>query len=706
MLNTPYPLLESVHIKIISDNTDISMCPAFKECANLTQENWSVSIAELETNIRQQHVDILYLSSPPSSETLLALCQTLTVDAKEGLSIFIITLPKRKEFIQQAYRFGVKAFIDLPIVDVHFEHQLQKCMETILRQKKTKNSYKRLVNSHQLSKLCDFSWYVQQQSFYLPQETKLLLGLNTQSNIVSQHDFLQQLHEVNRENAAHFLESIKNDQQRIQTKIQVSHGILGFKDLLFTAELDNTESDGLVYQGCLQDISELNERNDSIHHLAYHDSLTGLANRRYLINQLESLVLLSEREELNFSVLFLDLDGFKQVNDQLGHETGDMLLIEVAQNLQKISQDDLFIARLGGDEFCIIVEHGANAEDVALGLANNIVNEFKHSLFLEKNQVHTTFSIGVAHFPKHGTQVSELLKSADLAMYEAKSKGKNCFELYTSKLIERSLNRIELEKELYHAYKNDQFELYYQPQIDLSTQQIVGVEALIRWIHPNKGIISPDDFIPMAEETRLINKIGHWVLKKACADAQLLHSKGLVITVAINVSPVQLYYGEFCRQVSDALTESGLEAQYLELEITESSFQVTEKNIDVFTQLRGLGVKIAIDDFGTGYSNLASLTQLPVDVLKIDRDFIKDIPHDNAAAAMTGSIIGMARIKDLKIIAEGIETIEQIQYLQGINCDIGQGYFIGKPMEFSHIWIFLKRQNSGESNLLEHNQRA
>jgi len=294
-----------------------------------------------------------------------------------------------------------------------------------------------------------------------------------------------------------------------------------------------------------------------------------------------------------------------------------------------------------------------------------------------------------------------MLKSADTAMYEAKSKGKNCYELYSPSLTEKTLKRIMLEKEIYQAYQQDQFELYYQPQINLLTQKIVGIEALIRWIHPIKGMIPPDQFIPISEETRQINKIGEWVLNKACSDGKKLHDKGLKITIAVNVSPVQLHFGSFYEKVANALIESQLDPQYLELEITESTFQVTDSNIDVFQQLRELGVQLAIDDFGTGYSNLASLNQLPVDILKIDREFIKDIPRDHAIAGLTGSIIAMAKMKNLKIIAEGIETVEQIQYLQGVNCDIGQGFFIGRPMEFSQISMFLKQQKQGEKKPLK-----
>jgi len=695
-------IIKKVHIKVISDNADIALLPAFKSCKHLSIDNWSKGTAYLAQIVQQEEVDILYLSAPKSSDDLLALCKALKSRSKEGLSIFIISLPKREAFIKQAYHYGVKAFIDLPIVGIHFEHQLLKCTQTLLYQKSKHARYQSKVDSHQLVKLCDFKWNQSQGYFYLSDEAKALLGISTSGRMLSQNDFLESLHEIGRLTTAHYFESIDvgEKQKQIKIKIQVPFDTFGYSDVLLIAQLSKEPDGDVIYQGCMQNVGEFNKRQGSSHHLAYHDSLTGLANRRYLMEHLQNLVLQNDQEAVQFSLLFLDLDGFKRVNDQLGHTTGDLLLVEVTQHLQNISSKDSFIARLGGDEFCIVLAY-KRLNNQGQKLAKKIIGDFKHSLFLEQFKIHTSFSIGVACFPAHGSNVTELLKAADTAMYEAKSKGKNCFELYSPLLTEKTLNRILFEKELYQAYKQEQFELYYQPQINLLTQKIVGVEALIRWIHPTKGMISPDEFIPVSEETRQINKIGEWVLNKACSDGKTLHDKGLKITVAVNVSPVQLHYGNFNEKVSDALITSGFDPQYLELEITESTFQVTDSNIDVFQQLRELGVQLAIDDFGTGYSNLASLNQLPVDILKIDREFIKDIPRDHAIAGLTGSIIAMAKMKDLKIIAEGIETVEQIQYLQGVSCDIGQGFFIGRPMEFSQITMFLKQQKKGDKNCLE-----
>lgn len=688
---------DRVHIKIISDNSDVAQLPAFKTCKHLTAESWSKGIKALSTIVQQEYVDILYLSSSRQNDNVIKLCKSLKNDIDKGLSIFVISIPSTEAFIKKAYKMGVKAFVDIPVNNIHFEHQLERCMSNALIKKSISGLNRRKVLSHQLAKLCDFTWNLSLKTFDLSVEAKQLLKISGDFNVISNDEFMNSIHEIGRSTAQAFFQSVDGSQIEIRTKIQIPLDTYGYNDVLLTAELDKSIQNDIVYHGCLQNISTFNNRQGASQDLAYHDSLTGLANRRYLMDHLQNLILKSEVETTYFSLLFLDLDGFKQVNDQLGHETGDLLLIEVTDHLQQTSPDDAFIARLGGDEFCIILE-GEKDAYVGSKLSQKILKDFKYSIFLEQFKIHTSFSIGVACYPNHGNSVTELLKAADTAMYEAKSKGKNRYELYTHKLTEKTLKRITLEKELFQAFEHEQFELYYQPQINLFTQKIVGIEALIRWIHPTKGMISPDQFIPLSEETRQINNIGEWVLNKACEDTKKLHDKGMKITVAVNVSPVQLHYGNFYEKVSLALQSSGLEAEYLELEITESSFQVSDSNIDVFNNLRELGVQLAIDDFGTGYSNLASLNQLPVDILKIDRDFIKDIPQDDAIAGLTGSIIGMAKMKQLKIIAEGIETPEQIQYLQGVNCDIAQGYLIGKPMEFSQIKMYLKREESGNSN--------
>lgn len=437
----------------------------------------------------------------------------------------------------------------------------------------------------------------------------------------------------------------------------------------------------------LELLSSINNE-DTLFELIHKDSLTGLFNRRHLLDYAQDLII--NQKDQSFSLLFLDLDGFKKVNDLLGHATGDLLLIEITEHLKELCEENYFIARLGGDEFCIVIVHQQSSDEPEQ-IAQKIIDTFKHNVFLKQYKTHTSFSIGIATYPQNGQTLSALFKAADTAMYEAKAHGKNCYKLFTSEMSAKSLAKLALEKELLQAIEKQQFEMYYQPQVNLRTQQLEGVEALIRWIHPKKGLVPPDVFIETLEETRLIIEVGEWVLNRACLEAQKLHEIDVKVSVAVNVSPVQLEEENFFQIVENALHNSGLKAQFLELEITESSFQISQDNIDVFKQLRAIGVQIAIDDFGTGFSNLSSLNVLPVDILKVDKSFIDEIPHNQSSVAITGTIISLAHIKRLKIIAEGIESVEQIQYLQAVNCDIGQGYYIGRPMEFAQIKLCLKR---------------
>lgn len=698
----PITYCPDVAVNIISNRPEVKEMHVFQNCKRLALEFWPQDIPALAEQIIQQETDILCLFSHTETRQTLSLCLALETHIKSGLlSVFVITADTEKGYIEALYNTGIDSLFSHQIFDSHLSHHLERKQRQILRQKQL--AYKNQQQDYlcQLAKLYDFIWEVDQKIFRLTPETKELLAVKEEGLMLNQWACLENIQLINDSDASSLLKEASERQQSIKFKVQINHPSLGMRDVLMMAQLDNQDTNNAIYRGCFQDISGYELSADSVQHLAYHDSLTGLANRRHLINHLQTLTFNYKKTKHPFSLLFLDLDSFKQVNDQLGHETGDLLLIEVSQHLESISEQGYFSARLGGDEFCIVIETKGNEKE-ASAIAEKIIETFKYSVFLEKYRVQTSFSIGIAHFPSHGSSVSELLRAADMAMYEAKSHGKHCYEVYHPILAKRNLQRIEMESSLMNAYQLNQFELYYQPQINLSTQKIIGLEALIRWIHPSKGLIPPVDFIPIAEDTRMIHNIGEWVLKKACEETKVLHDKGLKISIAVNISPIQLYSENFYDKVKNALDITGLEAKFLELEITESTFQISEKNIRVFEKLRALGVMIAIDDFGTGYSNLSSLNQLPIDVLKIDREFIKDIPHNDASAAMTASIIGMAKIKQLKIVAEGIETLEQIQYLQGVNCDIGQGFFIGKPMEFTQIKMFLKRQLPKQTLTIEH----
>jgi diguanylate cyclase (GGDEF)-like protein len=418
-----------------------------------------------------------------------------------------------------------------------------------------------------------------------------------------------------------------------------------------------------------------------LEHLAHHDSLTNLPNRLLFEDRLAHAIAQAKRQDRQLAVLFLDIDRFKNINDSLGHAMGDELLKEVAKRLQNILRDDDTAARLGGDEFTILVENLEDPSQAAV-VASKIQEEFKTPFKIAGRELHVTASIGISIYPEDGKDVADLTKNADAAMYQAKEQGRNNYRYYTSELTRTAFERLLLETELRSALKNDQLLLYYQPQISLKNGEMTGAEALLRWHHPRLGIIPPARFVPLAEESGLIHEIGAWVLKEACDQARYLFKQGLFQgRMAINLSVRQIMQTDLILRFEQIIAESGCPPDMLQLEVTEGIFMGQMKHsVPVLDVFKKLGVSIAIDDFGTGYSSLSYLKQLPIDKLKIDRSFIRDMPHDSDAVAITQAIVSLGKNLGLRITAEGIETMAQQSLLQKMGCQEGQGYLYSPPV--------------------------
>lgn len=435
------------------------------------------------------------------------------------------------------------------------------------------------------------------------------------------------------------------------------------------------------YIGVFSDITLKKATEEKLRQLAFHDPLTGLLNRLSLTEQLDHAIKHSDRVKRPVGVLFIDLDNFKKINDSLGHQIGDELLKVIADRLTAAVHEDDVVARLGGDEFMIVaeeIEEPLYLEHLAqqlLKTVSEVVQYGDHELFVSP-------SIGISVYPRDGSNTTEMIKNADTAMYRAKHAGRNCFQFYSEELAEAAMKRLSLESDLRQALAEEQFEVYYQPQIDFATGAIKGAEALVRWIHPEKGMISPADFIPIAEDTRLIIPLGQWVLKQACCQLKRWHQKGYHLqSMGVNLAGPQITHSDICQQVTDVLQECDLDARYLELEITETFImEHQDEAIPVLEQIRDMGIRLAIDDFGTGYSSLSQLKQLPIHKLKVDRSFVQDIPQDSNDIAITKAIILMAKSLQLEVIAEGIETVEQQIFLSELECDEGQGFLFSRPV--------------------------
>jgi len=435
-----------------------------------------------------------------------------------------------------------------------------------------------------------------------------------------------------------------------------------------------------------RDITDRRVAEDRVQYLAYYDGLTGLPNRTLVQDRLTKALAGARRYKHKVALLFLDLDRFKDINDSLGHSVGDLLLQQVAERLKKWGREQDTVARLGGDEFLITLTQVKDLVDVAVAV-ERLMDAMTAAFEVQGHSLNVGCSIGASMFPEHGTDCETLIRNADAAMYGAKEGGRNSFRFFEEDMNVQAVERLSLESSLRLGLGKKELFLVYQPQIDLATGRITGLEALLRWQHPGLGLVPPDKFIPIAENSGLIVPIGEWVLRTACFQARKWQEEGLPnMTVAVNVSAVQFRQEGFCELIRSVLHETGLAAQYLELELTESLLLANaDVTLSVLRELKSMGLTLAIDDFGTGYSNFTSLRQFGVSKLKIDRSFIADVAMKPDDAAITTAIISMAKSLNLKVIAEGVEDEAQMSFLRAHHCDQIQGYYFSKPLAVDKV---------------------
>ncbi|MBV1885128.1 MAG: EAL domain-containing protein [Gammaproteobacteria bacterium] len=438
--------------------------------------------------------------------------------------------------------------------------------------------------------------------------------------------------------------------------------------------------------GSARDITERKKAEEMIHFQAYHDLLTGLPNRVLFKDRLGLAITHVKRNNQMLAVMFLDLDRFKVINDTLGHAMGDRLLQAVSQRLQGCLRAEDTLSRFGGDEFTLLLSH-INCRDDVVVIAEKILAELNKSFVLDNNELFVGASIGIALFPEAGSGLDTLIKNADAAMYSVKSRSKNGYQFYSKEMDKYCHSRLMMERDLRRALEQNQFRVYFQPQVNVSRDEVVGVEALIRWEHPTKGLIYPNDFIPLAEETGLIVDIGRWVLDAACGEIKKLNaSTNRKIRLSVNFSPLQVEQPDFVNMVIDILHRHQLPGESLEMEITENIIMKDmEKVVNKLRDLSRYGIKIAIDDFGTGYSSLSYLQQFPIHTIKIDRSFVNEMNTGSEGRCIVNAIIYMAKGLGLNLIAEGVETKPQLDYLKQLGCTEVQGFIFGKAEPLDHI---------------------
>ncbi len=446
------------------------------------------------------------------------------------------------------------------------------------------------------------------------------------------------------------------------------------------------------FHALTQSEEALRESEKRLHHMAHHDTLTDMPNRLLFYDRLEHAIARAARIQGRVAVLFLDVDRFKNVNDTLGHDIGDQLLIRVAQRLKACVRNSDTVARLGGDEFVVILEDLKDQEQAAV-VAQKVLTELPRPICIENLELRVTISIGISLFPEDGTHTEELMKNADVAMYQAKEQGRDTYRFFRQDMGTSARKRLSMEHALRVALEQEQFLLHYQPQFNLDTDRISSLEALVRWNHPERGMVSPGEFIPVAEETGLIEPIGAWVLREACRQNRVWMDRGLpVVPVAVNLSARQLRHGVWEPLLMQVLKDTGLPSHLLELEITESLIM---ENIhtaeDTLRRMMDLGVKLALDDFGSGYSSLAYLRHFPLNKLKIDQAFVRDLMEDSGDAGIIRTIISLGQGLALEVVAEGIEEEAQKLVLKEFGCTSGQGFLLGRPMPAIEIPDWLRK---------------
>lgn len=619
--------------------------------------------------------------------------------------IMMITGVDDIDSIEKAYDIGATDFIIKPVnwtILGHRVHYIIRAQQTF---DELELSRMRLINAKNVAGIADWEWDIKNQKIYWSDELFKLLTVNDSTPPKRHNDILEFIDSEDRNTVSDALSNLFNQHQdfAIEYKIVGSDNVV--RHIQEHAQvIKDSENIPTSIIGTLRDITNRKLAEEEVKFLAYYDSLTGLPNRASFAEHLKQAVKSAKRHSKPLSILFLDLDNFKRVNDSLGHGAGDKLLKVVAKKLisslracdvlSRDSEDSPApIARLGGDEFIILLDNNITTEG-AQTVAKRIIKALHEPVTIDKQEVPLSVSIGIAMFPEDGNNTLDLMKNADTAMYHSKEIGKNTFCFYDKKMNALSLKRLNMERDLQKALENDEFITYFQPKIDINSQNIIGSEALIRWQHPKQGFILPDTFISLAEETNLIYQLGAWVLRNACMTNKLWHDQGFTdIHVAVNLSARQLQDKKLVSIVKQALDDSKLPAHYLELELTEG--MIMENGPETMRQLhdlKDLGIKLAVDDFGTGYSSLRYLSQFPLDTIKIDKSFVNNLPHNKNEATITEAIIALAHSLKLSVVAEGVETKEQFEYLQQRECDVIQGYYFSKPLAPEQMLKQLQQQ--------------
>ncbi len=618
--------------------------------------------------------------------------------------IAMMTVTENAEKITQSYAAGATEFIKKPINWEILGHRLHFMVKASNNLQKLEQNELRLSKAKKMAGLGDWELQLSNKTLFWSDEIYALVELTQQEFVPDIHNFLVFIHPDDmRYVARQVRKAVKtNTVATIEFRVVTSQ-----KQERFVSQHIETVTNhkgqiiGLI--GTVQDITERKNQENIIRHLAYYDEVTQLPNRVFFLKFLTKTIELAHRNKRNFAILFLDLDGFKGINDTYGHQAGDQLLREISKRLTEgLRCSDLAsryfdyfdhkvdVARLGGDEFIILLNELTRPEDAAT-VAGRIQRWITKPIALGDRMVHINVSMGIAVFPHDGGDSETLLKNADIAMYHAKKLGKGHYQFFREEMANKAKKRLEMETFMHLAVPKNELLLHYQPIVDIPSWKIIGAEALLRWNSPQLGFLPPNDFISLAEENGLINQFGEWTIREACRQYKTWQHQGMAdLSVSINLSSLQFNQPTFIPMVAGIIREYEINPAFLIFELTESMImEDTDKMLIKLNEFKSLGIKLALDDFGTGYSSLRYLNRFPLDSLKIDRSFVRELPASTEAAAIVNAILALAKTLNLKTVAEGVETINQKNFLQNTACDAIQGYLLSKPMpaeEFQQFW--------------------
>jgi len=616
--------------------------------------------------------------------------------------ILMVTGLENEESITSAYEAGATDFVTKPISWPILAHRVRYILRSSDAMAELARSQANLAQAQRIARLGSWEWDRAANSWRFSAEACRIFGLDAVRESGASRLIVERAHADDRERVGESIRAAVESQAplSLQYRIVLPDGAERTLDL--QGEVEFAEGPAGVMRGTVQDVTERERAAEKIRNLAFYDPLTGLPNRALFREQLGYALVQAERHDRTLAILFLDLDNFKRVNDTLGHSAGDALLEQVARRLMEVlrSADRVSrvngtpnspqVARMGGDEFIVLLTQLGHASDAAK-VTQRILDALRAPFALRGHDVVVSASIGIALYPNDARDQDALLMNADMAMYHAKERGRNSYQFYSKSMNATAFERLSLESDLRKALEREELTLFYQPKIDICRDSIVGVEALLRWTHPELGMVSPAQFIPVAEQSGLIKPIGEWVLATACRQIRRWQDAGFPpMPVAVNMSSVNFRDSRLLALVSRVLGESGIHPGQLELEVTES---VLMNEVDEATQLlkdlKEVGVRLAIDDFGTGYSSLSYLKRFPLDTLKIDRSFVKDIATNAGDKAITAAIVALGRNLGVEVVAEGVETHAQAEVLRALGCSVVQGFLYSRPVPTHEFEVLL-----------------